>query len=143
MIARLAVIVLLVVVAVCLVTGIRVLMHNGWQRLASAVVWLSFALPRAWDVVARPADHVAAWLAVRSGKDAPVKKARRVRRSEPPAEFAPVPKPEGPDPAQARADEPSPAEVTLFDGPLIPDRNRPFVDGPPFCRLITTGSDTR
>jgi hypothetical protein len=123
MIARLVVIALLMVVAVCLVTGIRVLLHDGWQRLASAVVWASFALPKALDVVARPADHVAAWLAVRGGKDAPGRE-RRPSRSEPPAEFAPVPEPDGAEASMLPLEpSPSPAEVTSVDLPPA----RPYV----------------
>ena len=145
MIARLAVIALLMVVAVCLVTGIRVLLHDGWQRLAWAAVRLSEAAPKAAEAIARLGDHLAAWAAVRSVRDAPP---ATPGRSQPPAEFAPVPQPEGDDPAAAVADDPSAAELTRYDLPLIPDRERPYMElRRPFRRkamaVATAVSETR
>jgi hypothetical protein len=131
-IARLLVIALLVAAAICLVTGIRVLLHDGWQRLAWAVVRLSEAAPKAAEAIARLGDHVAAWLAVRAIKDAPGR--RQAPGAKPP--FDPAPKPDGPDPAAARADEPSAAEMTRFDVPLIPDRERPYLERRPFGRAV-------
>jgi hypothetical protein len=98
MIARLLLIAILVILSVCLVTGIRVLAHDGWQRLAWAAVRLSRAAPRAAEAIARAGDHVAAWLALRSAKDAPAG-SLRAPRSQPPAEFGPVPPPAEADPS--------------------------------------------
>ena len=125
MIARLAVIVLLMVVAVCLVTGIRVLLHDGWQRLAWAAVRLSEAAPKAAEAIAKLGDHVAAWAACRHIQDVPEASPARPARSQPPPEFSSVP-----EPASAEASmlplrpSPSPAEVTSVDLPPA----RPYLE---------------
>jgi hypothetical protein len=142
----LAVLGLLVVVAFVLTYGIRAMMHDGWTRLAWAVMKLSEAAPRAAEALARVGDRVAAWLMVRAIKDAP----RTTLRRPPvyPSVFGPAPKPDGEDPAAVRSDLPSAAELTAFDTPIDPDR--PYVDGPPFGATVAaamtmtmTGSDAR
>jgi len=142
----LGVLALLAVVAFVLTYGIKAMMHDGWTRLAWAAVRVSEAAPKAAEAIARLGDHVAAWAAVRSAADAPA--SARPRRSQPPPEFAPVPRPEGDDPARAVADEPSAAEVTRYDVPLIPDRERPYMElRRPFRRtamaVATAVSETR
>lgn len=133
MIPRLAVIAILVVLSVCLVTGIRVLMNDGWTRIAWAVVKLSEAAPKAAEGVAKAGDVVASWLLVRSIKDAP---ASDLGQGGPDAgpPFGPAPRPEGPDPAAARSGDPSPAELTSFDEPIAPER--PYVERRPFGAAV-------